>query len=505
MNRIFFLLIGFTFTTTLTAQNIIDGLRYGTENNYGTARYNAMSGAFGALGGDLSAMSQNPAGSAVYLESSSSVTMGVLNTKNETNYFNTQNTTNFSEFELNQAGVVFVLPNTNENSVWNKFSIGFNYQLANSFDNEYYTSGTSNSSIDSYFLHYAQGLPLNLFELLPGESTSSLYSFLGSNYGYGAQQAFLGYQAYIFDPTDPDNPDGTSYISNIASGNFNQEFFSFSDGYNAKYTFNIGAQLRENLYLGININAHALEYYQSDYFYENNSNPNSLINRVYFENHLAMNGDGISSQIGIISKVAENIRLGFTYHTPIWFTILEETTQKIETRRTVDGQAITTSVNPNVINIYDEYKLKTPGKVTASAAYLFDKNGLISIDYSYKDYSKTKFNPSNDFSSLNTAIDNSLKGVSSISAGAEYRLNQLSLRGGYRFENSPYKDSDLMSDLNSFSFGLGYNFGDFKLDASYAHTTQERSEQFYQNTAFTNASNIKTTTDFYALTAQFNF
>src|SRR5690606_30746281 len=221
--------------------------------------------------------------------------------------------------------------------------------------------------------------------------------------------------------------------------------------------------------------------------------------------HLAVNGDGFSSQIGIISKATENIRLGLTYHTPVWFTILEESTQKIETRRTVDGQVVTASINPNIINIYEEYKLRTPGKVTASAAYLFDKNGLISIDYSYKDPSKTKFSPSNDFLSLNTAIDNSLKGVSTINAGAEYRWNQLSLRGGYRFETSPYKDSDLMSDLNSFSFGLGYSFGDFKLDASFAQTTQERSEQFYQNTAFTNASNIKSTIDFYSFTAQFHF
>lgn len=505
MNRIFFLLIGLTFATTSTAQSIIDGLRYGIENNYGTARYNAMGGAFGALGGDLSAMSQNPAGSAVYLESSSSVTLGVLSTKNKTNYFNTQNATDFSDVELNQAGAVFVFYNPNESSVWNKFSVGFNYQLSNSFNDEYYTSGTSNSSIDSYFLHYAQGLPLNLLQTLPGESISSLYSFLGSNYGYGAQQAFLGYQAYIFDPTNPENPDGTSYLSNIAPGNFNQEFFSFSDGYNAKYTFNIGAQLRDNLYLGINLNAHAIEYYHSNYFYENNSNTGSLVNRVYFENHLAVNGDGFSSQIGIISKATENIRLGLTYHTPVWFTILEESTQKIETRRTIDGQVVTASINPNIINIYEEYKLRTPGKVTASAAYLFDKNGLISIDYSYKDPSKTKFSPSNDFLSLNTAIDNSLKGVSTINAGAEYRWNQLSLRGGYTFETSPYENTDLMSDLNSFSFGLGYSFGDFKLDASFSQTTQERSEQFYQNTAFTNASNIKSTIDFYSLTAQFNF
>ena len=36
----------------VSAQNINDVVRYGTENLQGTARFQAMGGAFGALGGD---------------------------------------------------------------------------------------------------------------------------------------------------------------------------------------------------------------------------------------------------------------------------------------------------------------------------------------------------------------------------------------------------------------------------------------------------------------------
>ena len=49
-----------------TAQNSSDVLRYGSENLQGTARFQGMGGAFGALGGDLSALNINPAGSAVF-------------------------------------------------------------------------------------------------------------------------------------------------------------------------------------------------------------------------------------------------------------------------------------------------------------------------------------------------------------------------------------------------------------------------------------------------------
>ena len=51
---------------SLFAQGFYDALRYSTDEIQGTARFRGMSGAFGALGGDMSAVSLNPAGSAVF-------------------------------------------------------------------------------------------------------------------------------------------------------------------------------------------------------------------------------------------------------------------------------------------------------------------------------------------------------------------------------------------------------------------------------------------------------
>ena len=47
-------------------QDLTDALRYSTGETQGTARFKSMSGAFGALGGDMSAVSINPAGSAIF-------------------------------------------------------------------------------------------------------------------------------------------------------------------------------------------------------------------------------------------------------------------------------------------------------------------------------------------------------------------------------------------------------------------------------------------------------
>lgn len=64
-----------------TAQNINDALLYSQQNTQGTARYQGMSGAFGALGGDLSALNINPAGAAVFNNHLFSATLSNYNKK----------------------------------------------------------------------------------------------------------------------------------------------------------------------------------------------------------------------------------------------------------------------------------------------------------------------------------------------------------------------------------------------------------------------------------------
>ena len=99
-----------------SAQNINDALRYGTENLQGTARFQAMGGAFGALGGDLSSLNVNPAGSAVFNNSLFTVTGSNYHTNNDARYFGDALITKDNNIELNQIGGAFVFKNTDSNS-----------------------------------------------------------------------------------------------------------------------------------------------------------------------------------------------------------------------------------------------------------------------------------------------------------------------------------------------------------------------------------------------------
>ncbi len=500
-----FLFIGILSMSFLNAQDITDALRYSQQDILGTARFRAMSGAFGALGGDLSALQINPAGSAVFLNSYGSLTLSTKHVDNDVAYFNRLNNRSSKNANLNQLGAVFVYQNQNyESSGINKISLGLAYDQTTDNANKLFASGRSSNSISSLFLNEAQGLPLRLISRRIGESIEDLYSFLGENEGYGAQQAFLGYEAFIVEPNDPDNLDDTTYSSNVASGIFDQEYYLESTGLNGKFTLNGGAQINDDFYLGINVNSHFINYDKVTEFFEGNNNTGSTTNEIIFTNKLSTVGAGFSAQIGGIAKINEMVRLGASYETPTWYLIEEQSTQRLETISNTDGRAV---VDPRIINIFPEYKLRTPAKATGSIALLFDQQGLISLDYSYKDYSAIKIssNEGANFTNLNSDINSNLQGASTIRIGTEWRFDNWSFRGGYSFEESPYKNDFILGDKTGYSIGLGYSFGKFKIDAAYDYTEQQRTEQFYSNPNFSNFALIDDFTQNITISVGMNF
>lgn len=458
--------------STLYAQDISDALRYSQNEIQGTARFRALSGAFGALGGDMSAVSLNPAGSAVFSQSHASFTLSNIDTKNNTQYFNGSGTSNESDFDINQGGAVFVFSNKS-GSPWRKFTIGLAYDKTNAYDDNWFAFGTNtnddgqfSNSIASYFYDFADGKRLDEISALPGETLSGAYQSIGDIYGFAHQQAFLGFESFILEPEDINDDSNTLYFSNVSPGNFDHDYSYFARGYNGKVTFNVATQYEDNLYLGLNLNSHFINYERSTLLLEDNTNAGSRIDFIEFENNLFTRGNGFSFQLGGILKLSSAFRIGLTYDSPIWYNIDEETSQYIAT----DGLDGFTQVNPQIINIYPRYKLQTPAKFTGSLAYVFAKQGLISFDYSIKDYSKTEFKPSRDFNALNNDINNVLTSAATYRIGGEYKIKQISFRGGYRFEESPYTDGFTIGDLTGYSLGLGYNFGNTRLDITYDQT-----------------------------------
>ncbi|KAF2330002.1 OmpP1/FadL family transporter [Flavobacterium nitrogenifigens] len=510
MKKIFFLFITGLTVSASYSQEVSDALRYSQENLTGTARYRAMSGAFGAVGGDISSLSVNPAGSAIFNSNQVGFSFSNQNIKNNSNYFGPQTTDKENSFILNQAGGVFVFKNHNPNVKWNKISIGATYENTNNFNNEVFSAGTANNSVDGYFLDYANysnggaPVPQEFVTLQPNETLSDLYQYLGSNFpngqypnlnGFSAQQALLGNIGHIIGIDEANNPNST-YSTNVPkNGKYYQTNDIYTRGYNSKVSFNIATSYKDRLYLGANLNLHITDYRRSTSFYEYNNSPlqsNATISSISFNNDLYTYGNGFSFQLGAIGKVTNNFRLGVAYESNTWYELYDELSQSVyTTSQAAGGSILNANANPNVVNVYERYTLQTPDKWTFSAAYIFGKSGLLSIDYGIRNYGNAKFKPANaGFGGINNQIDNTLTSTGELRIGGEYKIKQLSLRGGYRYEGSPYKNGITVGDLNSYSAGLGYNFGSTKLDLAYSYLERKSKEAFLASPGFTNGANI---------------
>ena len=435
MKKIILIAILFAVSSTSYSQSLGYqdlGVLFSQNDENGSARFTAMSGAFGALGGDVSSMSINPAGIAVFKNSSFSGTVNSRNSDIISNYYGNSLTTQNQYFNLSHAGAVLVFDSA-YSSDWNKFAIGFNYRITKDFTDNFLAQG--NSGVATF-----RDFPLD-------SNTPKI------DYNVADEQRF--------------------------SNNYNGEISELNIAFSSVH--------QNKLYVGLGLNFYDLNFTQQSQLTEFNNDGagNDLDANLYQEN--VTTGTGFSANAGFIYKAHKNFRFGLAYQTPTWFSEIIESTNITDNDGYLGDTEVVVS-NNNVI--YDNtsggffpsqellYKLKTPSKLTASAAFIFGKSGLLSFDYINKNYQNMKLS-NGVFTEENQFFQNELRNTHSFNAGAEWRLDRFSIRGGYKFEQNPDKLAKESDNLKGYSLGAGYNFGDFKLDFSYSDNNRTGLYNFY--------------------------
>lgn len=416
MKKFIFLLGGLLSSWVISAQTLTEAdaaILFSGESINGTARYNAMSGAFGALGGDYSALDVNPAGLAVFKNSGFGASFGVRDTDINTNFYGNEVANNDNYMDLNQAGAVFVF-DSGRGSDLRKFAIGFNYSVSKDFQNSWFASG------------------------LPTDNQGNALAPL----------------------TDVEDPD-------VLFGNFEgTDFRNTTSGRNDKLTFAVASQPSDKVYIGGALNFHNVDFSQFTTYEEFNSDDDGNTLDILAEDSYTILGNGVSFNVGLIAKPNREVRLGVAYQSPTWYELSQEQVV-FDTAVFENGNLDAGTGNGSDVFVFD-YNLTTPSKLTGSFAYLFGKEGLISFDYSYKDYKNIKLRPTNEFSAENQFFTDNLQGSSEFRVGAEWRIDNLSLRGGYRFEENPFRDALDTDHISGYSVGLGFKFkGGTRLDLAY--------------------------------------
>ena len=469
-------LVPFLYPLLAYTQSMEDILRYTRTELKGTARYVAMGGAFNALGGDFSAIKDNPAAAAVFLNSEIGLTLNTTENRVDANYFGDKNLINSGSSDMNQLGLVLII-NDSEAGDFIKLAFAYNYQQESNFISKFNAKGTNPiSGLDHYFLNYANGIAFREIKTYDDEDLSQSYKYLGENNGFASQQAFLGYQSYVIDPVTYDD-NNTQYISSSNPNNLpvDHNFFVSNTGKKSKHTFSFASQYGESLYLGFNLNSHQINFRRVDNLIENNYGFASSFDYTEFENDLLTIGQGFSFQFGGIYKF-KYLRIGLSYQSPVWYQMTDELSQRIITNK-INGKD---TIDPLIINIY-EYNMSTPSRYSGGLAYVFGSKGLVSIQYDIVNYQKAAFDVEygdQNFIEQNKIVETTLKSAGTLKIGGEYRLGRLSLRAGYFNQESINKKTNDLS--NGSSFGLGYDFGGSALNLTFSNLVFERSEPMYQ-------------------------
>ena len=141
------------------SQTAIDAFQLSHSDLRGTARYMSMGGAFGALGGDLSTLNNNPGGIGLYRKSELGVTLNIeaSSIKSATSIM-TQST---SQTKVSVPNFGYVGAAWLGNDVMPYFTWGVSYGRIVNMNRRYKGQARMNGSLYNYVAQYSDGYTSN--------------------------------------------------------------------------------------------------------------------------------------------------------------------------------------------------------------------------------------------------------------------------------------------------------------------------------------------------------
>jgi hypothetical protein len=488
MKRLSFILGMMLFIPAVFAQGVDDALRYSQFYYQGTARSMAMGNAFGALGADFSSLSTNPAGLGLYRSSEFSITPELFSRSTESSYNGFLNDDGRANFGLSNLGFVFTnKANSDATSVpWKYYQFAFGMNRMNNFNNRVFVEGDNmdHSKIDVY-LDKADGID---------------YQIIGDENGRYPFDLYPAWYVYLID-TIPGYRDW--YTSPVPQGGIRQQEMIETWGSVNEWLFSGAANLNDKVFFGATLGMPYIRYFRESIYTETDV-ADTIPGFDYwtYKESLTTKGWGINLKLGIIAWPLDWLRVGAAFHTPTAF--YELTDYYKTTTEAKLGPDYNAKTSPN--GEYT-YQLNTPLKAIGSVGFIIGKYGLISGDYEFVDYSKTRLRaPDYTFSEENSQIRKSFQSTYNLRFGTEWRYSAFSVRGGYAIYGSPYANNLNDEQLTSYSLGVGYTEGKLGLDLAWVHNSADKDYYLYASENFTtNAVNQNINGNHFALTLRARF
>lgn len=476
------LLSGYSF-----AQNDLDALRYSQTNIGGTTRFVSMGGAFGALGANISCMSQNPAGLGIYRKGEMNISPGLRFTS-ITGTHNGNEIKNFNPgFLFNGLGMVAAWQGTQNED--NHHSVGFAFnQLAN-FNQKISVGGYSqNKSIANDLLANAGSAnPNNLDPSYSGLAFNTyLLDTIDGQYYSFTNDKFNLYQSKYIETTGRMNEFAIAY----AYGYKDKLYIGASLGipsisYNHSSTY-VERDDKDSLYIDYNGSTFNTSYDYNVYYYPGLGGFESMsYNETY-----KTSGRGYNLKLGILYRVNEYLRVGAHYHTPTVLNLTDTYSYKMTTKFD-EGDSYDFTF-PEDGGIY-KYVIITPMRYGASLGFIYKKLFVVGLDYESVNYGQATIlgSEAGAFSDVNNTISNKYTAAHNFRLGTEINLNPVVVRLGYASLGSPFGETFTGKFVrNSISGGIGFRSNNWTFD--FGLVRQMYNEDYYMyNPKYVNRSDIK--------------
>jgi hypothetical protein len=427
----------------LSAQNDIDAYRYSIINTSGTAKSMSMGGALGALGGDFSVLSSNPAGTALYRKSEFSITPSLLRQKTTSMYLGNNEADDKFNFNFGNLGVVYHFANSGNWKNWD-FSMGYN-RLSSFHTRSLFSGINSKNSLLDYYAERANGKKPNSLD----------------NFNEG-----MAYQAYLIDPV---NMDSTLYKGVIRSGGELQERSLTSRGSNGEFVMGFAGNFKDRVYIGMSLGIPFISYREEvGYFESDKSDTIPSFKSFNWNQNLFTDGIGYNLKLGLIFRATDWLRLGGAFHTPTFFDLSDKYSSDVVSN--FDNGSSYTYKSPE--GAFD-YEITTPMRTMGNISIIILKKASLNAEIEFVDYSESRIRSSTEkFLYANSIIRKNYKAVNNLKFGAEvYVQPDVSLRAGYALFNSPYVSAgsgpDAKGSCSNYSIGLGLREQDAFIDFSY--------------------------------------
>jgi hypothetical protein len=475
MKRIYFAALALAVVALPSvAQETYENAKLITEDLNGTARYVGMGGALEALGADISTIGSNPAGIGVLRSSNVSLSFGI-NTQEGAADFNNANKTRWS---FDQAGFVYSTNEDDESYV----NIGFNYHKSRNFD--YILSAADGLRYASQNkLTYAKAKNGLLFEVKNDGSPDPNQSYASCSQLDYMYADYLNYDA----------PTNIWYYDEATDYTLDRHH----KGYIGEYDINLSGSINNRVFLGLTLGVHDVHYKHYGEYREHLTNNSNIL----VADDREITGNGYNVKAGIIFRPIEYspFRVGMYVNTPTWYSLETWNSTTIDMR----GGSYTFQTGSS--ESY-KFKLYTPWKFGLSLGHTIGTQLALGLTYEYASYGSTdtRYNTEGYYDSwdnyhssrsddiMNRHTDQTLKGVSTLKAGLEFKPTpEFAVRLGYNYVSPMYnkdgfKDGTLQTDgsyyssatdftnwdsTNRITCGLGYTIDDLNFSLAYQYTT----------------------------------